>query len=54
MWEKDEKMIKVILYLARGTGSNVILCCAGWVISVFMTLVVVWKVRANAPVAGLL
>ena len=47
MWEKDEKMTKVILFLARGTGTNVILCVTAFVSSILLTLVIVWKsVRA--------
>ena len=43
MWEKDEKMTKVILFLARGTGTNVILCVTAFAASILLTLVIVWK-----------
>ena len=36
-------MTKVILFLARGTGTNVILCVTAFVSSILLTLVIVWK-----------
>eukprot|EP01050_Picozoa_sp_SAG11_P020050 SAG11_NODE_3310_length_2531_cov_4.143092_1_plen_427_part_00 len=45
LWEGDDARvtIPVILRLARGTGTNVILCVTAWVSSVLLTLICIWK-----------
>ena len=43
LWDGDERMTPVILRLARGTGTNVILCITAWVSSVLLTFICIWK-----------
>jgi len=40
---EDERMTRVILRLARGTGTNVLLCATAWISSVVLTLICIWK-----------
>ena len=46
-WQRDERLTPLILRLARGTGSNVILCVLAWVGSVVLTLVCIWKAEVE-------
>ena len=43
LWEEDERLTPVILRLARGTGTNVLLCLTSWLSSFVLTLVCIWK-----------
>ena len=43
LWEEDERLTPVILRLARGTGTNVLLCLTAWLSSFVLTLVCIWK-----------
>lgn len=43
LWENNERMTPVILRLARGTGTNVLLCFVAFAGSVILTLVCIWK-----------
>ena len=43
LWGEDEQLTPLILRLARGTGSNVILNVTALVSSIVLTLVCIWK-----------
>lgn len=43
LWANDEAMVPVIFRLARGTGTNVLLCVVAFSASVILTLVCIWK-----------
>ena len=51
MWNQNQqdpdRLVPLILRLARGTGSNVILCVLAWVGSIVLTLIVIWKSDAE-------
>ena len=43
LWENTDRMTPVILRLARGTGTNVLLCTVAFAASVILTLICIWK-----------